>query len=318
MRAHAFAKINLDLRVLRKRCDGYHDLSTVMQTISLADELVVELADRPGIVLECDDTDLPVDAGNLAWRAAELFYTRLRTTPRVRIGLEKRIPTRAGLGGGSSDAAAILNMLNCLHGEPFVQSELTGMAAELGSDVPFFIAGGRAVAEGRGERLRPLPALPIHALLVVPGFGVETAWAFSKVTPREGSRCVNETGVLPDDVDASPPAGSVSTRVNEAEGGSAPHCLESDGPRKAAALQNDLEEPVFAAHPVLEEIRGRLLELGADDARMTGSGSTIFGLFSTAEMAAAAQREWAPVQSLGRAIVVHSVRQGMEIVCDGS
>src|SRR5690348_11702595 len=153
MTLRAYAKLNLLLRVLRRRPDGFHDLLSVMQTVSLWDRIAIELGQEEGIRLTVDDPRLPADDSNLAYRAAALFYGRAGWEPNVRIALEKRIPMRAGLGGGSSDAAAVLCGLNRMHGDPFDEREMAALAAVLGSDVPFFLRGGCAVAEGQGERL---------------------------------------------------------------------------------------------------------------------------------------------------------------------
>jgi 4-diphosphocytidyl-2-C-methyl-D-erythritol kinase len=174
----------------------------------------------------------------------------------VAFRLTKRIPAAAGLGGGSSDAAAVLNGLNRMHGAPLGEIELHALAATLGSDVPFFLRGGCAVAEGRGERLAPKPPLgPLHAVLVCPPFGVETPWAYARVTPRP----------------------EVDPALSALAGGET-WSLDALLPH----MTNDLEPPVRDACPEIGEIERRLREAGAAHAMMTGSGSTVFGLFRSA------------------------------------
>nr|MBA3846538.1 4-(cytidine 5'-diphospho)-2-C-methyl-D-erythritol kinase [Planctomycetota bacterium] len=162
------AKVNLHLEVLGRRGDGFHALETIFQTLELADEVSVELVPGPdGIVLTCDDPTLPTDARNLAWRAAEAFRARRPVAGRCDVHLRKRIPAGAGMGGGSSDAAAVLRALSALVSAPPSSDELAAIAAELGSDVPFFLTGGTAHALGRGEIITPLADLPRLPLTVL-------------------------------------------------------------------------------------------------------------------------------------------------------
>ncbi|MBW3622256.1 MAG: 4-(cytidine 5'-diphospho)-2-C-methyl-D-erythritol kinase [Armatimonadetes bacterium] len=257
MTLRAYAKLNLLLRVLRRRSDGYHDLLSVMQTVSLHDLVTLEPTETEGIRLTASDPALPTDERNLAHRAAMAFYGRLGLEPYLALHLEKRIPMRAGLGGGSSDAAAVLTGLNRIFGGPLEARELHALAATIGSDVPFFLRGGGAVAEGRGERLTSLPPFTsMHAVLVCPGFGVETPWAYARVTPKD-----------------SIPAGLSALLASER--------LEWDS--LIPFMTNDLEPPVKAEHPEIETLENRLTALGARHAMMTGSGSTVFGLFAGPE-----------------------------------
>ncbi len=245
MQITAPAKINLNLRVLGPLAgSGFHGIRTLMAPVSLGDRLQLELVPEPGIRLTCSDPSLPTGPGNLAFDAARLLLDHLGTGQGLTIRLEKRIPHGAGLGGGSSDAAAVLKALNILLDAGLAAGELENLAATLGSDVPFFIRGVPAVATGRGEILEPhhLPELP-PVLLVKPPFGIETAWAY-----RQWSRTNH------------PPRGS--TERQELAG---------------IELVNDLEAPAFAKHLVLpalkQWLRGRP-EVSA--ALMSGSGSTIF------------------------------------------
>jgi 4-diphosphocytidyl-2-C-methyl-D-erythritol kinase len=269
MTRSAPAKINLYLRVVRRRPDGYHDIETIFQTIALADTLTFGLL-APGswllagdeVVLECDDPSLPTDETNLVLRAARALRasTGARSqepgarsrAQRTHIHLTKRIPAGAGLGGGSSDAAVTLLALRRLWDLPIDDEALHALAADLGSDVPFFLRGGAALAAGRGEILTPLPDPPALSLvLAVPAFGVSTPWAYRAWRPVADGPTVEECR-------AALSAGDLDDL--------------------AATLRNDLEPGVFAAHPELEAMRQRLLDAGAVAARMTGSGSTLFAL----------------------------------------
>lgn len=237
----SFAKINWSLRITGRRGDGFHDLETVFQTISLHDELTFRPAER--FSLSCDDPSIPTDDTNLVLRAA-----RAVTAPPVAIELRKRIPAGGGLGGGSSNAAATLLALG---GD---RDDLPEIALSLGSDVPFFLVGGTAYATGRGERLTPLPPMyGIPLLLVLPDERVLTKEAFARITRYS-------------------PATGIDAYTKGFE-----------------AFTNDFEEPVFAMLPRLRALKSRLYESGATFAAMSGSGSTLFGAFSSeAERDAAA------------------------------
>lgn len=263
VRAHA--KINLDLRVLGPRPDGYHELRTVYQTIALHD--VIECVPREGpLAIECNTAGVPLDGTNLVWRAAEALSRALRRRSPVRdvlIRLHKNIPLQAGLGGGSTDAAATMMALARLWKAPVRPSQLTDVAAALGADVPFFLSGGTALGLGRGDEVYPLADLPRHwIVLLVPGFGVSTADAYNWYdSERDLSR-----------------------------GGGAREAQHVPGPwpSRAAQMINDLEAPVARRHPGIEQMKATLLRCGALAAAMTGSGSTVFGLFQRRRDAAAA------------------------------
>jgi 4-diphosphocytidyl-2-C-methyl-D-erythritol kinase len=251
-RVPALAKINLDLRVLGKRPDGYHELRTIFQTISLADR--IELAFTPGrkTAIELDDPAAIPD--NLAVRAAHAALDAMRARGRVQIRLEKRIPMGAGLGGGSSDAAAILLALPVLAGGAIALPELCSIAQSLGSDVPFFLLGGTAVGIGRGTELFPLPDAPTRAgLLAAPAVHVSTGEAYRRI----GSRLTS--------------AGLENKIFNFQS-----HTWDL---RNGGAARNDFEEVVFEEHRSLATLKRRLIRAGAEAAMMTGSGSAVFGLF---------------------------------------
>jgi 4-diphosphocytidyl-2-C-methyl-D-erythritol kinase len=254
IRAHA--KINLDLRVLGSRPDGYHELRTVYQTIALHD--VIECVPREGpLAIECNAAGVPLDGTNLVWRAAEALSRALRRRTPVRdvlVRLHKNIPLQAGLGGGSTDAAATLLALARLWNTPIRAAQLTDVAAALGADVPFFLSGGTALGLGRGDEVYPLADLPRHwIVLLVPGFGVSTADAYSWYdSERDLSR---------------------GTSARE------PQHVPGPWPSRAAQMINDLEAPIARHHPEIDQMRTALRRAGALAAAMSGSGSAVFGLF---------------------------------------
>ena len=254
VRAHA--KINLDLRVLGPRPDGYHELRTVFQSIALHD--VVECVARDGpLAIECETAGVPLDSSNLVWRATEALWRALRRPARARdvvIRLQKNIPLQAGLGGGSADAAATLIALARLWKVPVRPAQLTDVAATLGADVPFFLSGGTALGLGRGDEVYPLADLPRHwIVLLVPGFGVSTADAYSWYdAERDLSRGV---------------------------GSREPQYVPGPWPSRAAQMINDLEAPIARHHPEIDHMRTALRRAGALAAAMSGSGSAVFGLF---------------------------------------
>jgi 4-diphosphocytidyl-2-C-methyl-D-erythritol kinase len=287
MQIEAPAKINLFLRVVRRREDGYHEIETLFQAIGLADTLTFAPAPEGEFALACDDPSLQTDASNLVCRAAAALRAASRTDAGAHVTLTKRIPAGGGLGGGSSDAAATLLGLRQLWGLPLTDAALHDLAASLGSDIPFFLHGGTALATGRGEILTPLPDPPPLALvLVTPPFGVATPAAY------RAWRATDDAG-LPD----------IAACRDALMGGDWQRtvCLDA----LAATLRNDLEPGVFATHPELERIRQRLLAAGAVAARMTGSGSTLFALARETEHA---RRIAAAVADIpGRVVVTESL-----------
>jgi 4-diphosphocytidyl-2-C-methyl-D-erythritol kinase len=254
----AAGKVNLALEVLGKRPDGYHELATVMQTIDLADRLVLEDADE--LALTTTSPDVPADGGNLALRAAAALREAAKVDRGVRIRLDKRIPVAAGLGGGSSDAAAVLLGLNRLWGLRWPLARLADVAVTLGMDVPFFLRGGVALGTGRGERLRPLTGMPLALVLVNPGEPLSTAAVYGRVTP----------GMYSD--------GSQARAMAEA--------LRARKPlRVARSLYNGLEAAARGARPDLARMQAALVAAGALGAAMSGSGPTVFGVARSFEQA---------------------------------
>lgn len=265
----SFAKLNLDLRVLYKRPDNYHELRTIFQTIGLKDTITVEAtrSRRTEITLDCSH-DIP---DNLVVRAARAVLEYLKVNARIDFVLSKRIPMGAGLGGGSSNAAAVLITLPALLKKRISLSGLIELASSLGSDVPFFLLGGTAVALGRGTELYPLPDLPSQTAVVVStGVHVSTAEAYA-VLGR------NVTDSL-----TSPPKSPILREFQTIA-----WCLGGSG-LDHFPLKNDFEGPVFARHPELSAVARKLRRSGAKLAQMTGSGSAIFGIFETAALARSA------------------------------
>ena len=245
-RASAPAKVNLSLRVLRRREDGFHDLETRMCPLSLCDEVSLELQESGGVHLTCDDPDLPVGEDNLGLMAVRAFESMTGREIHARISITKRIPSGAGLGGGSSDAAAVLRLLNRALGGQATLQELSKMAASVGSDVPFFLFGQSCDARGRGEIIEPVEftARP-RLLLIKPPFGIPTPWAY-----RQWCNSVENPAY---------PYGVQALSIGE--------------------LTNDLERPVFEKYLVLGDLKRWLLDQAeVDGALMSGSGATVFAV----------------------------------------
>jgi len=267
LRVRAPAKVNLYLRVLHRRPDGYHDLETVFHTVGLFDELTFTPADT--LTFASTGLASPRGSANLCWKAAQLLRRRCRVpAPGARIVLHKRIPPGAGLGGGSADAAACLVGLNRLWRLDLSAPALARLAAELGSDVPFFLTPGAAVGRGRGERLNPVRSrLTAWAVLLKPRFGIATRGAFADLDAIPASRRTCAAATLSGVVRALAKGDLESLRVH-----------------------NDFEQPAAARHPTLARLRTGLLQSGARAAFLTGSGSAMVGLYPTPSAANRAAR----------------------------
>ncbi len=270
LKRSASAKINLGLHVLRKRPDGFHDLETVFVRIGWADTVTAQAADA--LTLTCSDPALPTNESNLVMKAARLFAQKTGHRQGARLHLDKHVPYGAGLGGGSSDAAATLHLLNDLWNLGYPPGELHDLAARLGSDVPFFLRGDAAYATGRGEQLTPLadPAtgdayvFPFALVVVVPPVAVSTPEAYGLVQPNDLHRPDLRAVVLSNDLD-----------------------------RWNRELANDFEPPILARYPEVAHARALLRKAGAAYTSLSGSGSAVFGVFeddATAHAAAEAAR----------------------------
>ncbi len=254
MQLFAPAKINLSFKILRRREDGFHEIETLMAPISLGDELTIEPNESgKGLFFFSDDPTLPAGEENLVVRATRSFFAEIKEEPRVRITLRKKIPHGAGLGGGSSDAASTLLGLNELYDGRLAFARLTSLAAEIGSDVPFFLARGTARCRGRGEIVEPVGSLPeLSLLLLKPDFGVPTPWAYQRWR----------------DSRELPGVDYAAQRVGD------------------LIFENDLERPVFEKHLFLARMKGWLREQPeVAAALLSGSGSTMFAVLREATAA---------------------------------
>ncbi|MBK9308671.1 MAG: 4-(cytidine 5'-diphospho)-2-C-methyl-D-erythritol kinase [Nitrospira sp.] len=262
------AKINLVLRILDRRPDGYHNLWSLMQTVKLEDELSISINhSHSAINLCCDDPSLKTDRSNLVSRAAAAVLERSRQVVGLDIVLTKRIPMGAGLGGGSSDAAATILGLNRILGLRWPKELMAQVGQTLGSDVPFFSFAPSATVAGRGEQVMPVRIMDRRwVVLVNPGFPIETKWAYQQLSE-------SRTCVVP--VSRSHMALETSPELNWKQ------VLE--------IAENDFEIPVFKAYPLLRDIKQQLITQGAEGALLSGSGATVFGVFSTEAGARSAQ-----------------------------
>lgn len=260
LRESACAKVNLTLDVLSKRPDGYHDLSSVMQTISLRDDVEIDLDTGKPWQICCEKEDIPNDERNLAWKAARLFFDSMGCEPDgLSIRITKRIPSQAGLGGGSADAAAVLRTLNRWKNGPFSVYELCDLGARIGSDVPFCVLGGTALAEGRGEKLTKLPDAPKMFFTV----------------------CKPELSFSTPDLFRSLDATALSERPETEKMRAA--LRSADVQSVGKLLCNVFEQAVIRGHPEISRIKTALMTHGALGSLMTGSGSAVYGIFDVLE-----------------------------------
>ena len=259
----AFAKLNLTLDVLGKRDDGYHDLQSVMQTISIRDDVEIDIGTGKPWKLLCSDETIPMDETNLAWKAAKVYCDAMKKDPGgLEIRITKRIPSGAGMGGGSADAAAVLRALNRHYGEPLSVFALAELGAQVGSDVPFCVLCGTAMVEGRGERLRKLPDMPDCIFVVVkPEFSVSTPELYRKI----------------DEV-------AIAKRPDNQAMESA--LLAGDLLKVAHNLCNVFDPVVTDEHLELNYIKSLFHQYGAVGYQMTGSGSAVYAIVSEFEVAA--------------------------------
>ena len=261
----AFAKLNLTLDVLGKREDGYHDLKSVMQTISIREDIEIDIGTGRPWKLLCTNEDIPTDESNLAWKAAKIYCDAMKKDPNgIEIRITKRIPSGAGMGGGSADAAAVLRALNRHYGNPLSIMALAELGAQVGSDVPFCTVCGTAMVEGRGERLRKLPDMPDCVFVVCkPEFSVSTPELYRKIDevaiPKRPDNQAMESALLAGDL------GKVAENVF-----------------------NVFDPVVTAEHLELNYIKSIFHSYGALNQQMTGSGSAVFAILPDFEFAAVA------------------------------
>lgn len=275
---YAYAKINLSLDILGTLPNGYHEVQMIMQSLQLHDTLTIHRNDTQGITMTCSDSSLPVDERNLAYRAAALFCSTYKITDGICIHLEKRIPVAAGLAGGSSDAAAVLRGVNEMYGFPASSEELAALGVTLGADIPYCLMLGTALSEGIGERLTSLSAAPdCFCLLVKPAAGASTKQIYT-------------------DYDAL----AQTTKITHPDTATLLEALSFGNYNAlAAGLCNVLEPVTMKLVPEIASIKETLSALGADGILMSGSGPTVFALFSDLTVAKKAeahflQTEYAP------------------------
>lgn len=263
LKEFAFAKINLTLDVLGKREDGYHDLKSVMQTVSIRDDIEIDLGTEKPWKLICDKDDIPTNERNLAWKAAKLFFETTKKDPNgIEIRITKRIPSQAGMGGGSADAAAVLRALNTHYNAPFSILALAELGGQIGSDVPFCVLGGTAMVEGRGERLRKLPDMPDCFMVVCkPDFSCSTAELYAELDKAE-----------------------IAKRPDNKAMESALYA--GDLGKIAENIWNVFDPIVTKKHLELNYIKSICNSYGAVAQQMTGSGSAVFAITDSFEYAA--------------------------------
>ena len=255
----AYGKLNLSLDIVGKREDGYHLVRMIMQTVNLYDVITIEKKSEPGIVLTTNQPDLPTDKDNLIYQAASLLMNEFQITDGVRIHLEKHIPIAAGMAGGSADCAATLTGINELFALGLSKEDLQKRAVTLGADVPYCILGGTALSEGIGEVLTPVTdVVPCNILLIKPSIDVSTKWVYTTLRWNE--------------LTSHPDIDGMITALDN-------HSLKGVSDK----MENVLETVTIPSYPVIQEIKDKMMELGAKNAMMSGSGPTVFGLFPEEE-----------------------------------
>ncbi|HEY9642402.1 MAG TPA: 4-(cytidine 5'-diphospho)-2-C-methyl-D-erythritol kinase [Coleofasciculaceae cyanobacterium] len=273
------AKINLYLEIIGDRPDGYHELAMILQSIALADRVDLRANGTDYMRVQCTDPQVPTDESNLAYRAAALmaqqFPEAYRKLGGVDIRLEKQIPMGAGLAGGSANAAAVLVGMDLMWGLGLTQSEIQDLAAQLGSDIPFCVAGGTAIATGRGEQLAPLPSLDtLHVVLAkYRSIGVSTPWAYKTYRQQFSSSYISDR------------EGQAGRQQRMHSGAIVGAIAQRDGKHIGQLLYNDLEKVVLPAYPKVAHLRQTLAQMNPLGVLMSGSGSTVFALVETSAQA---------------------------------
>lgn len=263
-KSQAPAKLNIRLKVIGKRADGYHELVSIMVPVALFDYLELQRLNRKGVTLTCQGISLPDDEENLVKRAAQTFFARTGLGGGVLIRLTKNIPIAAGLGGGSSDAASTLRSLNEMWCSPLGSHDLWELASDLGADVPFFLLGRPAIARGIGEVLEPIEKWPrFWYVIVTPPIMVSTSWVY----------------------------GNLKLKLTRGEYDFILNSLKKESLRVDHILENDLESVTATYFPVIKSIKKSLLNAGAEGALMSGSGPSVFGIFRSRTKALSAKRD---------------------------
>lgn len=284
----AYAKINIGLDVLRRREDGYHEVKMIMQTVDICDDLTFEKSEQPGISIQTDHEDLPTDRNNLIYKAAELLMKEKGITEGVKITLTKRIPIAAGMAGGSSDAAAAMRGMNRLFAMGYTTEELQKLAVGLGADIPYCIVGGTMLSEGIGEILTPLPTPPACYLVVAkPDINVSTKFVYENLH-------VDSLTCHPD----------IDGMIDAIREGS----LQGVTDR----LGNVLETVTVKEYPVIEEIKELMRQEGAENALMSGSGPTVFGIYTDQEKASQTAQE-IERRGMAKQVFVTTFRDNIEM-----
>ncbi|MGA2388965.1 MAG: 4-(cytidine 5'-diphospho)-2-C-methyl-D-erythritol kinase [Candidatus Sulfotelmatobacter sp.] len=299
--ARSFAKINLGLRIGAPRADGFHELLTIYQTIGLHDLIQVSVVRGNGIEIRCDDPRVPKDESNTCWRIVEKVMESLHANGRVIVEIEKCLPVQGGMGGASANAVTALLALERVLRKSLSASERLRIAAEVGSDVPLFLIGGMVLGMERGEQVYPLedfPATP--CVMVTPDVGVSTPKAFAEWDRKQGlkprsskDRAGNEELTMPKSFDRMSELGRemsawLSESYSGAPGSGRAERGRAENPLLAlvrAGIKNDFEEVVFPEYPELSEGKKALERAGAKYASLSGSGSTLYGLFASKEAA---------------------------------
>lgn len=263
----AYGKINLGLDVIRKRADGYHDLAMIMQTVGVYDDIIISKTDKPGeIKVETDKMTLSNGKDNLAYMAAKILLEEFRIRQGINIHINKRIPIAGGMAGGSADCAATLKGINAMFNLKLDKKELMERGVKLGADVPYCILGGTAVAKGIGDILMPLPKAPeCHVIIAKPPVSVSTAYVYGHIRP--------------DEITEHPDIEGMAKAI-----------LDQDLYKMASLLYNVMEDVTVPEYPVIQEIKDILLEEGALNSIMSGSGPTVFGIFDSLEKAQNAEK----------------------------
>lgn len=275
---YSYGKINLGLDVLYKRQDGYHEINTIMQQISLKDTLIIE-ENKDDIILKSNKNNLPLDSTNLMYKAWEKLREKTNTKKGVKISLDKQIPIAAGLAGGSSNAAAVLRGLNSLWDLKLSEEELRRIGVEIGADVPYCIMGGTAYAEGIGERLTKLKSFSGKSVLLVnPGIEVSTEYVYKNLEIKKSPK-VNMKNIIK-------------------------YIEKDDILSLGENIENIMEDVVMKKHPIIEEIKRDMKNCGAVGALMSGSGPTVFGLFDDKDKLDYCKKEF--MKKLNKAIILET------------